>query len=356
MKLGVVGLPNAGKSTLFNALTAQNALCADYPFCTIEPNVGRVALPDKRLDVLADMHKSKKVVPTFVTFVDIAGLVKGASAGAGLGNKFLSHIRETDALVHVVRAFSISAQDESDPAADAEIVNLELALSDLEIVEKRLSKVAKNHMAAEQAAYLKRVCAALEKGLPPPLAQNEAQERLCEELNLITGKKVLYALNLDEKAILDPQALAPVREFFAYCREKNAPVLPVCAKIEEELAALGDDEKAEFLREFGVADADTGLKRIIKAGYAALDLISFLTTGPDETRAWTIKNGAKAPQAAGKIHTDFERGFIRAECVSFEELARYGSYNAAREAGAVRSEGKDYIIKDGDVVNFRFNV
>lgn len=365
MKLGIVGLPNVGKSTLFNSLTKAGAESANYPFCTIDPNVGVVPVPDERLDVLGRMHESKKIVPAVIEFVDIAGLVKGASKGEGLGNQFLSNIREVDAIVHVVRCFEdsniVHVDGSIDPMRDIETINLELIFSDVEILDRRIAKAsrgAKNDKKlAKEVALLERLKAYLEEGR---LAKNfeledEDEEEWFGTYNLLTAKPVIYAANVLEDDLADDGAgneqVARVRK---YAGEESSEVFVICAQIEQEIAELEEDEKKMFLEELGLEES--GLEKLIRASYRLLGLISFLTTGPDETRAWTVTAGTKAPQAAGKIHTDFERGFIRAEVVSYENLIAHNGMNGAKEKGLVRSEGKEYVIQDGDVVLFRFNV
>lgn len=365
MKLGIVGLPNVGKSTLFNSLTKAGAESANYPFCTIDPNVGVVPVPDERLDVLGKMHESKKIVPAVIEFVDIAGLVKGASKGEGLGNQFLSNIREVDAIVHVVRCFEdtniVHVDGSIDPMRDIETINLELIFSDVEILERRIAKAsrgAKNDKKlAKEVALLERLKKFLEDGR---LAKNfemddEDEEEWFASYNLLTAKPVIYAANVIEDDLADDGAsneqVAKVRK---YAEEESSEVFVICAQIEQEIAELEEDEKKMFLEELGLKES--GLEKLIRASYRLLGLISFLTTGPDETRAWTITQGTKAPQAAGKIHTDFERGFIRAEVVSYDNLIANNGMNGAKEKGLVRSEGKEYVVQDGDVVLFRFNV
>ena len=365
MKLGIVGLPNVGKSTLFNSLTKAGAESANYPFCTIDPNVGVVTVPDERLNLLGDFYKSKKVTPAVIEFVDIAGLVKGASKGEGLGNQFLANIREVDAIVHVVRCFEdsnvVHVDGSIDPLRDIETINLELVFSDLEILERRIAKVTKtarmDKEAAKELAFLEKVKAHLEEGqLAITLeTENEDEDAWLATYNLLTAKPVIYAANVAEDDIADDgannQYVQAVRE---YAAKQNSEVFVICAQIEEEISELDEDERKMFLEDLGLTES--GLEKLVRASYHLLGLMSFLTAGEDETRAWTIKIGTKAPQAAGKIHTDFERGFIKAEVVNYQYLLDCGSYAGAREKGLVRMEGKEYVVQDGDVILFRFNV
>ncbi len=365
MKLGIVGLPNVGKSTLFNSLTKAGAESANYPFCTIDPNIGIVPVPDERLKVLGDLYHSEKIVAATIEFVDIAGLVKGASKGEGLGNQFLSNIREVDAIVHVVRCFEdanvIHVDGSVNPQRDIETINLELIFSDLEILERRMSKTikgAKNDKAlAKELEMQERLKEFLEEGKMAKAFQtlDDEELELFNSYNLLTAKPVIYAANVKEDDLADDgDNNAYVKTVRKIAVDENSEVFVICAQIEQEIAELDDDEKRMFLEDLGLKES--GLEKLIRASYHILGLMSFLTAGPKETRAWTIKIGTKAPQAAGKIHTDFERGFIRAEIVSYSNLVECGSYNAAKEKGLVRSEGKEYVFQDGDVVLFRFNV
>ena len=365
MKLGIVGLPNVGKSTLFNSLTKAGAESANYPFCTIDPNVGIVPVPDERLKLLGDFYHSKKVTPAVIEFVDIAGLVKGASKGEGLGNQFLANIREVDAIVHVVRCFEdtnvIHVDGSIDPARDIETINLELIFSDLEILERRIAKTTKtarmDKTAAKELALQEKIKAHLEDGKPAITLEleDEDEQMWMSSYNLLTGKPVIYAANVAEDDLADDAASNPyVRKVRELAAEQNSGVFVICAQIEQENAELDEEERRMFLEDLGIQES--GLEKLIKASYELLGLMSFLTAGEDETRAWTIKVGTKAPQAAGKIHTDFERGFIKAEVVNYRDLLDCGSYAGAREKGLVRMEGKDYVVRDGDVILFRFNV
>lgn len=364
MKLGIVGLPNVGKSTLFNAITKAGAESANYPFCTIDPNVGIVSVPDERLRKLAEMYNPKKITPTAIEFVDIAGLVRGASKGEGLGNKFLSHIREVDAIVHVVRAFDdgniVHVDGSVNPERDIETINLELIFSDMEALDKRIDKTRKQMKSGDkkyqlEVEFMESIKATLEKGLPVRAMSFDAeQQEFVDQLFLLTSKPVLYCANVSEKDLASIDTNPYVQKVKEIGARENTEVIVICARVEEEIAQLEDEDKKMFLEELGLSES--GLDKLIKASYKLLGLISFLTAGEQEVRAWTIRKGTKAPQAAGKIHTDFERGFIRAEIVAYDDLMRLGSYAAAREQGLVRSEGKDYVMKDGDVTLFRFNV
>ncbi|MCI7274602.1 MAG: redox-regulated ATPase YchF [Lachnospiraceae bacterium] len=365
MKLGIVGLPNVGKSTLFNSLTKAGAESANYPFCTIDPNVGIVAVPDRRLKLLADMYHSAKITPAVIEFVDIAGLVKGASKGEGLGNQFLANIREVDAIVHVVRCFEdpnvIHVDGSIGPARDIETINLELIFSDLEVLERRIAKTARaahnDKAMAKELELLKRMQAHLEQNLPAKTLEVEDPEERAfyESLTLLTWKPVIYAANVAEEDLASDGADNPyVKEVRELAAAEGSEVFVISAQIEAEMSELDDEEKAVFLEDLGLKES--GLDKLITASYHILGLISYLTAGETETRAWTITRGTKAPQAAGKIHSDFERGFIRAEVVNYQDLLDCGAYNVAREKGLIRLEGKDYVVQDGDVILFRFNV
>ena len=365
MKLGIVGLPNVGKSTLFNAITNAGAESANYPFCTIDPNVGMVAVPDTRLDKLSEMYHPKKTTPAVIEFVDIAGLVKGASRGEGLGNKFLANIRQTDAIVHVVRCFDdenvIHVEGSTDPIRDMDTIDLELVMADLEMVERRIDKAQKAAKGDKKFLREVEVFSGLRdwlndgKSARSYLGEVDQEEgALISTSELLSLKPVIYAANLDEAGFADPPAVAYYKQVEERASAEGAQVIPVCAKLEAEIAELPPEEKQMFLDDLGVPES--GLDRLVKASYTLLGLISFLTSGEDECRAWTITRGTKAPQAAGKIHSDFERGFIRAEVVSYDDLMACGSMAGAREKGLIRSEGKDYVVQDGDIILFRFNV
>ena len=363
MKIGIVGLPNVGKSTLFNSITKAGAESANYPFCTIEPNVGIVAVPDERLQKLAQMYNTKKITPAVVEFVDIAGLVKGASKGEGLGNKFLSHIRETDAICEVVRCFEdsnvVHVDGSVDPIRDIETINLELIFADIETVDKRLDKAKKMLKADKkyqaEIDLLEKIKLALENGMPArQLEYNEDEKEMLKEMFLLTTKPIIYIANVSEEQLSDTENDANVNKVREYASKEKAEVIPLCVKIEDELSTLDDSDKKEMLEALGLEES--GLDTLIKKSYDLLGLMSFLTAGEPEVRAWTIKKGTKAPQAAGKIHSDIERGFIKAEVISYDELIKEGSMVQAKEKGLVRQEGKDYIMQEGDIVLFKFNV
>ncbi len=364
MKLGILGLPNVGKSTLFNAITKAGAEAANYPFCTIEPNVGVVAVPDERLKVLTDMYNAKKTVHTTIEFYDIAGLVKGASKGEGLGNKFLGHIREVAALVHVVRCFDdpnvVHVDGKINPLSDIETINMELILSDMEVIERRIQKTTKNLKGDKtlqgELDILKKVMATLEQGLSARTMElSEEEEEFVKSLDLLSFKPTIYVANISEEEVSDKEENQYVKAVREFAETECSEVVVVCAKVEAEISELDEEEKAMFLEELGISES--GLDKLIKSSYRLLDLISYLTAGEPEVRAWTIKRGTKAPGAAGKIHTDFEKGFIRAETIAYDKLIECGGNLAtAKEKGLIRSEGKEYVVKDGDVIHFLFNV
>lgn len=363
MKIGIVGLPNVGKSTMFNSITNAGAECANYPFCTIEPNVGVVAVPDERLEKLTEMYHPEKTTPAVIEFVDIAGLVKGASKGEGLGNKFLSHIREVDSIVEVVRCFEdsniVHVDGSVDPLRDIETINLELIFADMETVDKRLERAKKNLKADKKYQFeidtLEKIKKTLEDGKSArTLDLNDEEKEIIKDAFLLTMKPILYIANISEDEINNADDNENVKKVKEYAKSENAEVIPLCVRLEEELSTLDKEDKIEMLHDLGLEES--GLDKVIKASYKLLGLMSFLTAGEPEVRAWTIKIGTKAPQAAGKIHSDIERGFIRAEVVSYDDLMREGSMNAVKEKGLMRLEGKDYIMQDGDIVLFRFNV
>ena len=363
MKIGIVGLPNVGKSTMFNSITKAGAECANYPFCTIEPNVGVVAVPDERIDKLAEIYKPQKVTKAVVEFVDIAGLVKGASKGEGLGNKFLSHIREVDAIAQVVRCFEdsnvIHVDGNINPLRDIETINLELIFADMETLDKRLEKAKKNLKADKkyqaEIDVIEKVKTNLEKGIPARAIELSDDEKdIIKDMFLLTSKPIIYIANISEEQMAEPEKDEKVKQVKEYAKKENAEVIPLCVKIEEELSGLEENDKIEMLEALGLKES--GLDILIKRSYDLLGLMSFITAGEPEVRAWTIKKGTKAPKAAGKIHSDIERGFIKAEIVSYDDLIREGSMVSAKEKGLVRQEGKDYIMQDGDIVLFKFNV
>ena len=364
MKIGIVGLPNVGKSTLFNAITKAGAESANYPFCTIEPNVGIVTVPDKRIDVLSKMYETLKTTYATIEFVDIAGLVKGASKGEGLGNKFLSHIRETDAIAHIVRCFEdeqiVHVNGKIDPISDIETINLELIFSDIETITKRIERVQKQAKSGDKKSIteleiLKNLLAHLESGKSArTFDMSDEDKDLLKDVYLLTSKPVIYVANVSENQIENMDNDKYVNLVKEYAKKENASVISLCAKLEEDLSELDDEDKQALMEGYNIKES--GLDKLIKASYSLLGLISYLTAGKQEVRAWTIKNGTKAPQAAGKIHSDFERGFIKAEVVSYDDLIKYGTMQKVKENGLVRLEGKDYVVKDGDIILFRFNV
>ena len=364
MKIGIVGLPNVGKSTLFNAITKAGAESANYPFCTIEPNVGIVTVPDKRIDVLSKMYETLKTTYATIEFVDIAGLVKGASKGEGLGNKFLSHIRETDAIAHIVRCFEdeqiVHVNGKIDPISDIETINLELIFSDIETVTKRIERVQKQAKSGDKKSIteleiLKNLLAHLESGKSArTFDMSDEDKDLLKDVYLLTSKPVIYVANVSENQIENMDNDKYVNLVKEYAKKENASVISLCAKLEEDLSELDDEDKQALMEGYNIKES--GLDKLIKASYSLLGLISYLTAGKQEVRAWTIKKGTKAPQAAGKIHSDFERGFIKAEVVSYDDLIKYGTMQKVKENGLVRLEGKDYVVKDGDIILFRFNV
>ncbi len=363
MKLGIVGLPNVGKSTLFNAITKAGAESANYPFCTIDPNVGVVSVPDKRLNILKELYDSKKIVPTAIEFYDIAGLVKGASKGEGLGNKFLSHIREVESIVHVVRCFEdanvVHVDGEIGPKKDIETINLELIFSDIEMLDRRIQRVQKavkgDKTQQKELDLLKRIAEVLESGVSArTMDLTDDEVEFAKSLNMLSYKPIIYVANVSEEDLIAGEDNDYVKEVRDFAATEDAEVITICAQIEQEISELDDEDKMAFLEDLGLSES--GLDKLVRASYHLLGLISFLTAGPQEVRAWTIIKGTKAPQAGRKIHTDIERGFIRAETIAFEALSEFGTMSAAKEKGAVRLEGKEYIVQDGDVILFRFNV